>query len=123
MHFSEAGRHQKAWQDARGMNEELNGRCNLDRIQVEIDEARAEPDPLLLLGELVDVLIISVAGAAMACEDAGVPVEELDNLILAKLALNDEKYPEHERDCFGDTQTYVDSMRSRWAEMVGRVEE
>jgi hypothetical protein len=79
---------QQYWESRRGIN---NGHFNIPRIRDEIDEAEAEQDPLKVLGELIDVIIITAGGLAKALEETG--QTNLDELIMAKIRLNNLKYP------------------------------
>lgn len=89
MKISELVEHQSKWEGIRGIN---NGHYNIPRIQEELDEASVETDPLKALGELIDVVIITAGGMAKASGQAGISFEQVDEMIKAKLALNDLKY-------------------------------
>lgn len=89
MNLSELVSQQDKWEKERGID---NGNYNLDRIQVELDEAKAETNPLKVLEELIDTVIITAGGIAKACESAGIGFEQVDELLRTKLALNSRKY-------------------------------
>jgi hypothetical protein len=89
MNLSELIHHQQQWESERGIN---NPNCNIPRIQVELDEAKAETDPLKILEELIDVQIILAGGLAKAAEEAGCQIGDINEMILTKLAINSIKY-------------------------------
>lgn len=120
MNLSELVEHQGNWQRERGMHL-INGRWCADRISDEVDELKAEKDPLKALGECVDILIITFGGMYEAAQAAGIPLDELDKLIELKLKINNEKYPLEELD--GRTaEDYITHCRVMWALRLARTE-
>jgi hypothetical protein len=81
--------YQQRWEAERGI---VNGNYNLDRTQLEMDEAKEEADPFKKLVEMVDVVIIVAGGMARLCDELGLPYDEVDNLIKMKLEINNIKY-------------------------------
>ena len=120
MKLSEHVESQGMWQINRGIDASINGKWGTDRIQVEIDEAKAEIDPLKGLEELIDVTIITFGGMYEAAKEAGIPFEELDRMLEAKLEINSLKYPESIRGMFETTEEYIQFCRDRWAANRGR---
>jgi hypothetical protein len=110
MNLSELISHQQAWEAERGIN---NPNCNIPRIQVELDEAKAETDPLKILEELIDVQIILAGGLAKAAEEAGCQIGDINEMILTKLAINSAKYQE-EIFAANPTSTAIIFARHYW---------
>lgn len=85
---------QGTWEAKRGITQEINGRYNVNRIQTELDEMKAETDPLRALEEAIDVCIILAGGMAQACKALGLDPLQVDWMVMDKLAKNDIKYDE-----------------------------
>lgn len=83
---------QGTWEERRGITQEINGRYNVDRIQVELDEMKVEEDPQRALEEGIDVLIILAGGLAQACKALGIDPMAVDQMVMDKLVVNDQKY-------------------------------
>lgn len=89
MRLSELVAYQKRWEGVRGIQ---NQNHNIDRIQVELDEAREEPNPYKRLIELIDVAIITAGGMYKLCDELGIPYSDVDFLLREKLQVNELKY-------------------------------
>jgi hypothetical protein len=81
--------HQFDWETDRGID---NPQYNIPRIRIELEEAAVETEPLKVLEELIDVQIILAGGMAKAVKDAGYHIGDINEMILAKLAINSIKY-------------------------------
>lgn len=107
MQIHELVSHQRQWEGNRGIK---NPNHNLDRTQLELDEAKEEMDPMKRLVEMVDVLIILSGGMARLCDDLGVKEDTIDDIIRLKLDLNDKKY---EQETFDSHSVETAVSRSR----------
>jgi hypothetical protein len=90
MKLSELVAHQREWESVRGIR---NGNDGIDRIQMELDEAKEADTPEQRIWELIDVFIISAGGIAGLADKLGIPNEQIDRMIEQKLYVNNRKYP------------------------------
>jgi len=89
MKWSELVSYQKDWETKRRID---NPNHNIDRIQVELDEAREATSPKDRLIELIDVAIITAGGMYKLCDELGIPYSEVDLMLRDKLQINELKY-------------------------------
>jgi hypothetical protein len=101
---------QKAWEAERGI---VNGNDNLNRTQVELDEAFEETDAYKRLVEMCDVLIILSGGMAKICEKLDLPHNVVSSIIEEKLEINEHKYPQEVFDAHSP-ETAVSMCRHYW---------
>jgi len=91
MNLGELIRHQKEWEQERGLDL-VNVGYNLPRAQVEMDEAFEETNPLGKLIEMCDVIIVLSGGMAKLLDELGLEPEDADRMIERKLEINELKY-------------------------------
>lgn len=70
-----------------------NGNWGADRIQVELDEAKEEPDLYKKLVEYADVFIITMGSVGGLITALNMTAEDFETVVKGKLALNELKYP------------------------------
>jgi len=111
MKIQELITHQRTWESDRGIK---NPNHNLERTQVELDEAKNELDPLKRLVEYIDVLIIASGGMAKLVDELGLKDEDVSKMIESKLDINVEKYPEE--SFYGITTSWaITRCRYMWS--------
>jgi len=89
MKLSELINKQTKWEYDRGIK---NVNWGADRIQVELDEVKEEPDLYGKLVEYADVIIITLAGVGAVLTALDMTAEDFEAIIQAKMAINDVKY-------------------------------
>jgi len=90
MKLSELINKQTKWEYDRGI---VNGNHGIDRIQVELDEARDEPDLHKRLIEMADVIIIATGSVGALLTELDLTAQDFESLLMAKMAQNNRKYP------------------------------
>jgi len=90
MDLPELIEYQSRWESDRGIH---NGNWGADRIQVELDEAKEEPDLYKKLVEYADVAIITMGSVGAVIKALDLTAEDFEQILLKKLAINEAKYP------------------------------
>jgi hypothetical protein len=90
MNLSELIESQVKWESDRGIK---NHNWGGDRIQLELDEAKEEPDLYRKLMEYADVTIITMGSVGAVLKALDLTAEDFEKIIDAKTAVNDQKYP------------------------------
>lgn len=102
--------HQKRWEKIRGIK---NGNFGADRIQHELDEAKAEDDLYKKLIEYADVFIITMGSVGALLEALEMDDSFFEKVVEAKLELNDKKYPP-EVFALLETDAAIGLCRAAW---------
>lgn len=89
MNLPELIHNQRRWEGERGIK---NGHYGIDRVQVELDEAREATNLEEKLAELIDVQIILAGTFSRLCAELGVAPEQIPKMIDDKLKVNEIKY-------------------------------
>lgn len=103
-------KHQRGWERVRGIK---NNNWGGDRIQHELDEAKAEPDLYKKLVEYSDVFIITMGSVGALLEALEMPDDFFEKVVELKLQVNDEKYP-WQVFALLDTENAVGLCRAAW---------
>jgi heterodisulfide reductase subunit A-like polyferredoxin len=120
MKLSELVSHQRNWESERGIK---NGNDGINRIQMELDEAREAETPEQRIWELIDVFIISAGGIAGIAEKLNIGDEQIDEMIVYKLGMNSRKYPVENFQQGWSTEEAIAYSRCVWAYLRGDLEE
>lgn len=91
MRIAELINDQTEWERRRGIK---NGNWGADRIQLELNEAREEPDLNKKLIEFADVIIITTGSVGALLKALDMTAEDFERVLADKLLRNDVKYPE-----------------------------
>ena len=102
--------HQKRWEQIRKIK---NGNFGGDRIQHELDEAKAEEDPYKKLIEYADVFIITMGSVGALLEALDMPDYFFDKVVEAKLEMNNIKYPPEVFELL-ETDAAIGLCRAAW---------
>lgn len=90
MRLAELIQYQQKWEQDRGIK---NGNWGADRIQVELDEAKEEPNLYRKLIEMADVTIITLGSAGALIGALDLTAEDFEKIIETKMLINEDKYP------------------------------
>ena len=96
--------HQRQFEGARGLDTFNTLDLAIDRMQEELDEAKAElktGDTMALLFEVIDTVIFAHSIFSKLCYQLGIPEDYVDNYIDQKMEHNFNKYHEDHFDLVG----------------------
>jgi hypothetical protein len=110
MDLPELIQHQIKWEKDRGIH---NGNWGGDRIQVELDEAKEEPDLYKKLVEYADVTIITMGSVGALVKALDLTAEDFQQILVKKLAINDAKYPLSNFES-RSTEEAIEYSKNKW---------